>query len=203
MLECGSIEGQSFHSGTVQVMAPGEHDVSGRLTALVHKDLVRPDRAVLPGEEGFRFRHLLIRDAAYEALSKADRAELHETLRRWLEERGADLVGLDEIAGYHLEQAFGYRCELGPADEKARLVSADAARHLDLAGRRAMDRGDTGAAVNLLERAEALLPPQQMNLALQQSLIRGLAESGRLGDAIARAARIAVSVPPPVTALAD
>ena len=47
---------------------------------------MRPDRAVLPGEDAFRFRHLLIRDAAYEALSKADRAQLHERFARWLED---------------------------------------------------------------------------------------------------------------------
>jgi predicted ATPase len=68
VLECGSVEGQSFHQGPVQVMAPEEPDVAGRLMALVHKDLVRPDRAVLPGEDAFRFRHLLIRDAALGAL---------------------------------------------------------------------------------------------------------------------------------------
>jgi tetratricopeptide (TPR) repeat protein len=193
VLECGSIEGQSFHQGPVQVMAPQERDVASRLMALVHKDLVRPDRAVLPGEEAFRFRHLLIRDAAYQALAKADRADLHERFARWLEERGAGLVELDEITGYHLEQAFGYRCELGPADERARRLAVDAAAHLDAAGRRAMDRGDAGAAVNLLERSEVLLPGQQMNLVGQQSLIWALAESGRLDDAIARAARIADS----------
>jgi class 3 adenylate cyclase/tetratricopeptide (TPR) repeat protein len=191
VLECGSVEGLSFHHGTVQAMAPGERDVSGRLMTLIQKDLLRPDRAILPGEDAFKFRHLLIRDAAYEALAKADRAELHECFARWLEERGTGLVELDEIAGYHLEQAFGYRCELGPADEKARRLSADAARHLDVAGRRALDRGDTGAAVSLLERAESLLPPQEMNLAIQESLVRGLALSGRLDDAISRAARIA------------
>jgi tetratricopeptide (TPR) repeat protein len=191
VLECGSVEGQSFHQGPVQVMAPQERDVPGRLMALVHKDLVRPDRAVLPGEEAFRFRHLLIRDAAYQALAKADRAELHGRFGRWLEERGAGLVELDEITGYHLEQAYRYRAELGPADGQDRRLAADAAAHLEAAARRAMDRGDTGAAVNLLERAEALLPGQQRNLAGQQSLIWALAQSGRLDDAIARAARIA------------
>ncbi|HEY3034819.1 MAG TPA: AAA family ATPase, partial [Streptosporangiaceae bacterium] len=154
VLECGSVEGQSFHRGPVQVMAPEERDVPRRLMALIHKDLVRPDRPVLPGEDAFRFRHLLIRDAAYQALAKTDRAQLHERFARWLEEYGAGLVQLDEIAGYHLEQAFGYRCELGPADEKARQLAADAATHLDTAGRRALDRGDTGAAVSLLERAK-------------------------------------------------
>jgi class 3 adenylate cyclase len=191
VLECGSVEGQSFHRGTVQLMAPRERDLSGRLMALVRQDLLRADRAILPGEEAFRFRHLLIRDAAYEALSKADRAGLHERFARWLEARGTGLVELDELAGYHLEQAFGYRCELGPADENARRLAADAAAHLEAAGRRAMDRGDTGAAVNLLERAEALLPPQETNLALELSLTRGLAESGRIDDAITRAAGVA------------
>jgi class 3 adenylate cyclase/tetratricopeptide (TPR) repeat protein len=191
VLECGSVEGQSFHRGSVQVMAPDEHDVAGRLMALVHTDLVRPDRAVLPGEDAFRFRHLLIRDAAYQALAKADRAELHERFARWLEARGASLVELDEVTGYHLEQAFRHRRELGPADEKARRLAADAAAHLDAAGQRAMDRGDMGAAVSLLERAEALLPPQGVNLRLQEGIIRGLGESGRFDDAIWRAERTA------------
>src|SRR5439155_7645174 len=101
-----------------------------------------------------------------QALAKTDRAQLHETFARWLEEHGTELVELDEITGYHLEQAFGYRSELGPADEQARLLAAGAAGHLDAAGQRAMDRGDTGAAVNLLERAEALLPAQELNLRL-------------------------------------
>ena len=87
-----------------------------RLAALVRKELIRPDRAQLPGDDAFRFRHLLIRDAAYDALPKATRAELHERLADWLEERGDDLVELDEILGYHLEQAARYKAELGQPD---------------------------------------------------------------------------------------
>ena len=76
----------------------------------------------MQAEDGYRFRHLLIRDAAYEALPKATRAELHERFAAWLETRGAELVE-DEIVGYHLEQAFRYRGELGlPADDE--LASA-------------------------------------------------------------------------------
>jgi class 3 adenylate cyclase/tetratricopeptide (TPR) repeat protein len=191
VLECGSVEGQSFHRGPVQALAPDEPDVQVPLMTLVHKDLVRPDRPVLAGEEAFRFRHLLIRDAAYEALAKADRAELHERFARWLTGHGDGLVELDEIAGYHLEQACRYRAELGPVDEAAQRLAAEAAGHLQEAGRRAMDRGDIAAAVNLLERAEALLPLHQINLTLQQGLIEGLAMSGRLDDAISRAARLA------------
>ena len=78
VLERGAIEGEIFHRGAVQALAPEETQVTPRLAALVRKELIRPDTAQLAGEDGFRFRHLLIRDAAYDALPKAIRAELHE-----------------------------------------------------------------------------------------------------------------------------
>ena len=59
-----------------------------RLAALVRKELIRPDRPQLVGEDGFRFRHILIRDAAYDALPKATRADLHQRFATWLEEHG-------------------------------------------------------------------------------------------------------------------
>jgi class 3 adenylate cyclase/tetratricopeptide (TPR) repeat protein len=191
VLERGSVEGQSFHRGAVEVMAPDEHDVAGRLMTLVRKDLLRPDRAVFAGEDAFAFRHLLIRDAAYDSLPKSERAELHASFAGWLLQRGGDIEELDEIAGYHLEQAFRYRAELGPTDESARALGASAAAHLETAGRRALDHGDTTAAVNLLERAGLLLPNQQVEPALEEGLIRGLGMSGRLSEAIARADRAA------------
>ena len=72
VLERGSIEGRLFHRGAVEALYPEEHQVAAMLTALVRKDLVRPDKAELPGEDAFRFRHLLIRDAAYDALPEVD-----------------------------------------------------------------------------------------------------------------------------------
>ena len=191
VLECGSVEGQSFHRGTVRALAPDEPDVQARLMTLVQKDLLRPDRPVLPGEDGFKFRHLLIRDAAYEALAKADRADLHERFADWLKDHGEGLVELDEILGYHLEQAFRYRSELGPVIEKDRWLAAAAAVHLEAAGRRAMDRGDTGAAVQLLGRAEALRPAHEPNVAAAETMVRALALSGRLDEAVSHAAAAA------------
>ena len=89
VLERGSVEGRVFHRGAVQALAPEETQVESRLTGLVRKELVRPDKAQLTGEDAYRFRHLLIRDAAYEALPKATRAELHELFADWLAEHGA------------------------------------------------------------------------------------------------------------------
>jgi class 3 adenylate cyclase/tetratricopeptide (TPR) repeat protein len=191
LLERGSVEGQSFHRGAVEVMGPDEHDVAGRLMTLVRKDLLRPDRAVFAGEDAFAFRHLLIRDAAYDSLPKSERAEMHASFAGWLLQRGGDLEELDEIAGYHLEQAFRYRAELGPTDESARTLALAAAAHLETAGRRALDRGDNSAAVNLLERADLMRPTQQAEAALEDALIQGLGISGRLTEAIDRSDRAA------------
>ena len=181
VLQCGSVEGRIFHRGAVQALDPAETQVTGHLTALVRKELIRPDRTQFPGQDAFRFRHLLIRDAAYEALSKATRTELHERFADWLDQQGADLVELDELLGYHLEQAHRYRHELGRPD---RGLADRAAAKLGLAGRRALARGDMNGASNLLERAAALLEEgDETRTELEIELGEALLEAGRLTDA--------------------
>jgi class 3 adenylate cyclase/tetratricopeptide (TPR) repeat protein len=169
VLECGAVEGETFHRGAVQALAAPETTVTPRLAALVRKELIAPDKAVIPGDDGFRFRHLLIRDAAYEALPKRTRADLHASFAGWLEEHGAALVELDELLGYHLEQAVRYREELGePTDE---VLASSGRERLTAAGRRALQRLDFNAAVNLLDRAAGLLQPAAFDLALTIDLI--------------------------------
>jgi class 3 adenylate cyclase/tetratricopeptide (TPR) repeat protein len=174
VLERGSVEGEVFHRGGVAALVQDETSVDGRLVALVRKDLVRPEHAQLTGEDGYRFRHLLIRDAAYEALPKATRAELHERFAAWLEGRGTELVELDEIVGYHLEQAFSYRGELGPLTASDRTSGGHAGGLLARAGRKALERGDRRAAANLLERAAELFPEDA------PERVRALIDTGRV-----------------------
>jgi len=156
VLERGSVEGRVFHQGAVRALSNGDTNVPQRLLALVRKELVRPDRAQFPGDDAYRFRHLLIRDAAYDALPKATRAELHQRFAEWLEQRAPDLVELDEILGHHLEQAVLYRRELGQGDA---ALAERAGRHLGRAGVRAIWRSDLAGATVLLERALDLLRP--------------------------------------------
>ena len=153
-LERGAVEGQVFHRGAVEALAPDDPSVPAQLMGLVRKELVRPTAATLPDDDAFRFRHLLIRDAAYDALPKATRADLHERFALWLEEHGSGLVELDEILGYHLEQAARYRADLGR--ESGRLAIAAGTR-LTAAGRRAVFRGDFAAGRRLLARAVDVL----------------------------------------------
>jgi class 3 adenylate cyclase len=159
VLERGAVEGEVFHLGVVQDLTPEQPRLTPQLTGLVRKELIRPERPMFAAEDAFRFRHLLMRDAAYESLPKATRAELHERLADWLAEHGADFVELDELLGYHLERAYRYRQELGQAvDDHADALAARAGERLAAAGAQAILRQDYRAGLNLLERAAELLP---------------------------------------------
>jgi class 3 adenylate cyclase len=166
VIERGAVEGEIFHSGAVVELAPqaAQPEVPAHLLALVRKELIRPHRPVFVGDDAFRFRHLLIRDAAYEALPKLTRADLHERFAGWLD-RHAALVEQDEIVGYHLEQAHRSRSELDPADGGLPELGRRAATHLLAAASGAFGRGDYDAATGLIARGAELLPagdPQRL-----------------------------------------
>jgi predicted ATPase len=140
VLERGAVEGRIFHQGAVEALTPEEPAVSARLASLVRKELVRPDKPQFPGEDAFRFRHVLIREAAYDSLPKSTRAELHERFAGWLAQYGQGLVELDELLGYHLEQAYRCRLDLGLLDDRTAALGAGAADRLAAAGKRAFER---------------------------------------------------------------
>jgi class 3 adenylate cyclase/tetratricopeptide (TPR) repeat protein len=161
IIDRAAVEGKVFHVGAVSELAPDRlrGAVDAHLMTLVRKELIRPTRPELPGEEAFSFRHLLLRDAAYEALPKQVRAELHERYADWLARAVREhAFEYEEILGYHLEQAHRSRADLGPLDQNAEGLGRHAAECLAAAGRRALARGDAHAATNLLERALVLVP---------------------------------------------
>ena len=186
VMERGSVEGEVFHRGSVAVLAPDpvRPAVETHLATLVRKELIRSAPPTFPADEGFRFRHLLIRDAAYESLPKATRAELHERFADWLATH--QLVERNEIVGYHLEQAHRYRAELDPGDPALGQLGHRAASHLAGAGQGAMDRGDWGAARGLFRRAYRLLPEGSDERAtLGPDLALSLQEIGENEEALA------------------
>jgi len=183
VIERGSVEGKVFHRGSVTALAPmaDRERVPGDLLALMRKELVRPDRSQLRGDDAFRFRHLLIRDTAYESLPKSVRADLHERFAIWLDGQ-VGLAERDEIVGYHLERAANYLRELDPTSIRAVTLAEQAAARLGTAGSAAYERGDLHATRNLLGRAIAVLPEGPQRRRLLPDMIEALDAAGE-GDA--------------------
>jgi len=188
-----AVVGRDFTREAVAELLPAEAraPLGRHLRTLAAKGLVES----APSEPGtparFHFHHLLVQQAAYRAIPKSHRAELHQRFAGWSEQQAAE----DEIVGYHLEQAVRYRGELGAVDDEVRALARRGAGHLETAGTRAHARGDVPAAVRLLQRAASLLPADDPARARAQTgLGAALLEAGRLDQAdrvLADAGRIA------------
>lgn len=185
--EHASVEGRLFHRGAISALASDSirPRLGASLMSLVRKQFTRPDRAEFPGDDAFRFAHILVRDTVYESTSKALRAELHERFADWLEAkaRGSD----DEVVAYHVEQAHRYRTELWPGDERARALAIRAAKKLAVAGERAFARTDMPAAADLFGRAWRLFEdddPVRLQLGIDLAVALGLSGEHAAADAV-------------------
>ncbi|HEX6681134.1 MAG TPA: adenylate/guanylate cyclase domain-containing protein, partial [Gaiellaceae bacterium] len=160
LIERAAVIGREFSRAAVSALSAQQPEtpVGGTLMGLVRKELLVPETSA-GQDDVFRFGHILIRDAAYDAVPKKVRAQLHEELASWLEK--GDGPAPDEIVGYHLEQAYFARSELGLPDEDLQRLAGRAAGVLAAAGGRALSRDDVPAGISLLERGAALLVGDQ------------------------------------------
>ncbi len=184
VLERAAIAGKDFTRRNVLRLSPEEEhpEIDAVLLSLVRRDFL----AARPGrEDAYRFKHVLIRDAAYAGIPKELRSQLHERFANHAARTAAGRAGeLDEILGYHMEQAFRLRAELGPIGEAGRELAQRAFDLLASAGRRALGRGDSPAAANLLGRALRLEPvdgPEKLGLMIELS--EALIGAGELVEA--------------------
>ena len=154
VLQRAAVAGREFsREGVAHLLEENGGEVDPPLLAVTRKGLI--DASPM----GFRFHHVLIRDAAYGTLPKAKRAKLHERFARWLE---AGPRQSDELIGFHFEQAHSYLAELGPVEPAGKQLAAAAGNRLAAAGLRAAKIGDTHAASNLLRRASSLLDLEEV-----------------------------------------
>jgi DNA-binding SARP family transcriptional activator len=183
-----AVVGKEFSLAAVVELMPEDarRFAARHLETLVVKEMIEPV-ASPAGGEGFRFRHILIQQAAYGTTPKRVRAELHEHLATWIGDPvRSGVAEHSEIVGYHLEQAFRYRAELGPVGDADLELARRAGRHLATAGRRAFQRGDMPATANLLRRAATLSPADgEAGLETLPELGYALFEIGEVDDASA------------------
>jgi class 3 adenylate cyclase/tetratricopeptide (TPR) repeat protein len=159
LVERASIEGQVFHLGALAALGAAPDEIPETVRTLARKQLFRTDQAALPGQDAYRFRHILIREAAYERVAKEIRARWHEAFADWLQAlAGERLREYEEVLGHHLAEAARFRLELGDAGEGTRVLAGRAATLFRGAADRAAAQGDFVAAARLLRRVAALLP---------------------------------------------
>jgi tetratricopeptide (TPR) repeat protein len=140
LVQDAAVAGRIFWLGAVTSLsdrpAVEVREAIGRLRV---KEIVTPrEPPVFSGELEFAFRHVLIRDVAYESLPKLQRAHKHVAVARWAEERAGDRAReLAEVVAAHYLRANGYRDELGEAPDPE--LDDAAARWSLEAGERAWD----------------------------------------------------------------
>ncbi|MFL5797251.1 MAG: BTAD domain-containing putative transcriptional regulator [Actinomycetota bacterium] len=192
LLRTAAVIGSDVSEEALTVLVPGHARpfLERHLQALQAKQFIERDA------RGARFRHALIRQAAYGSMTLSDRARLHERFADWLEhETSEPPPELDEIAGYHLEQAVEHGRAIGL--DTGRLA-VRAGERLANAGERALGRADLAAAEGLLSSARSMLPVEhpRRGLVTQRLAETGLplgrhARSRELLDEMVEAARAA------------
>ncbi len=196
VLECGSVEGEVFHTSAVERLLGSAGSAEPALMQLRRTGLVAPDGPAFPDDTAYRFQHLLLRDATYRALPKSRRAGLHTRFADWVAERAGTRVDeFEELVAHHLEQALGYRRAAAGTGESDTEDELRIGRMLHRAGVRASARGDSAAAVNLFTRADDYLEQAPdlwaENLVELGSAHWALGDLGEAGESFGRAATAA------------
>jgi class 3 adenylate cyclase len=162
VLQLGAVLGRSFSAEGVAALGAAGHDpahvthaVQAAHTAcraLIERDLLRPSA------DAYVFRHILIREVAYNALARSERARLHAAAAAWLEARAVGREdAMAELVAFHWREGVA----LGGAS-----AGADAKRHAVDWLSRAADAAFSGAAtlegLNHLRAAIDLAEPERL-----------------------------------------
>ena len=149
-----------------------------RLHVLERKEFLRQERrSQVAGERQYAFRHVLVRDVAYDQLPRAARADRHQRAAQWLEgltpDRAEDRA---ELLAHHWQAAFQYARAAG---QDPSTLAEPARQALREAGDRALDLNAFAAAARWYQAALELWPdgdPQRPRLLLQLGRSRLWAE---------------------------
>ena len=143
--------GKVFWAGAVERLhsdGQGIHDV---LDSLEHRDLLRREPVSrIAGDAQYSFKHMLIREVAYETLPRARRRELHAAAAEFIE-----AVAGERSAEWAPILALHYR----NADQPERAIA-----YLLMAAEQAGRGWAKDLAVDFYDRATQLMPPDDERL---------------------------------------
>ena len=179
LIQIGAVFGRSFRPSGVEAIAP---DLAGRAEsiceALIEKDLVRPS-----GADSFVFRHILIREVAYQTLPRATRAKLHASAAGWIEAGAAgreDAVA--ELIAFHYREAASLVSAANADDPETSAIKRSAVRWLVRASDVAVAGAATVEASRHLRAAIELAEPADL-VDLYERLGDAFADAGQSVDA--------------------
>ena len=179
LLQQAAVVGRVFWRGALERLA-SDDDLESHLNGLLDRELIAlEERSTIPGDRAYQFKHVLIRDVAYSAMTKAERAENHRLFADWIGERD-ELV---EIRAHHLDRAAALVAELdGSVPEP---LAHDAAAVIQDAGERTLRRESFESARRLFRRAFELEPTLDRRY-LAAHAARSLGEVGAVAGEMER-----------------
>ena len=134
-----AVVGKTFWRGALERIAGESDGIPGLLGALEGRDLVvRETRSIIEGEQQYSFKHVLIREVAYELLPRARRQERHAAVARFFEDSTAELGEITTALARHWRDAgepsraveyfvrAGESAELGWAKDQAAILYREA-----------------------------------------------------------------------------
>ncbi len=154
VIQRAAVVGKVFWPDAIVAQGGVPGRVDDVLLDAARRDLVAElDERGIGGGRAYSFRHILIRDVAYDGIPKEERARLHDAFGRWLEDAAAERAEeYADIVAYHAEQAFRFADEIGDEEGLAAL-GARAFASLLAAGRKSWRRRDLRATHSFYARA--------------------------------------------------
>ncbi len=180
-----AVVGRVFWAGAVRRLDP-DADAERALATLIEKDILFPvQEPSIAGEREYAFKHVMLRDVAYDRIPKADRAVLHERCGRWIGEIPGSAEEYIEFVAHHFEQATLLAMDARVADyEPPTLAAVNALRR---AGEKAEGHEGTAEADRFYERALALIGDRYPETAteIRYNRARTIGLLGKMDDAAA------------------
>jgi predicted ATPase/class 3 adenylate cyclase len=183
VLQDAAVIGRTFWLGATQRLAgTAASQVRDALGRLRVKEIVVPrEPPTFSGEMEFAFRHVLIRDVAYDTLPKSLRADKHAEVAAWAEDRaGERKEEIAELLATHYREAVRYLEEMGVSGAKREALERAVYRWSRAAGDRAMRLWQKPEAIRwyrtALEMAERIESLAEIDIA---SLWEGYGDASR------------------------
>ncbi len=117
-IQLGAVFGRQFRLAAIKGLEPELAADASTMERLVDKDLLRN-----AGGDAFAFRHILIREVAYQTLTRAERGRLHAAAAGWMEAQAGEREdALAELIAYHYREAALVATAQRPNDPESELV---------------------------------------------------------------------------------